>query len=326
MISFRNPFFLWLLVPAALAAIAVFLTKRKTSSAKIPSKVPVSRTLRLRLFDVLLPVLKIIALVLVCLALARPQKVERTEIPPAEGIDIMLVLDTSYSMAALDFAPDRMEAAKAAAADFVRKRKNDRIGLTVFGGAVLLACPLTLDYNSVLEGISSARLNMTFADGTAIGDAIVASVNHLKDSKAKSKVMVLLTDGRSNVGMINDMSLAAKTAKTFGIKIYTIGTAGKGKTKIPTGDPLMPVAYIDEDLDEPTLKEIASITGGEFYRAKNSAELNGIYSRIDSLEKTKFEVKTSSSYTDYYNYFLLPALFVFLMAALSERTIFRSIP
>lgn len=326
MISFRNPYFLWLLVPVFFAALAVFLTKKRTSSALLPSKMPVSRTLRLRLFNVLPPLLKIIALILVCIALARPQKVEKTEVPPTEGIDIMLVLDTSYSMASLDFSPNRMEAAKSAAADFVRKRKNDRIGLTVFGGAVLLSCPLTLDYNSVLEGISAARLNMTYADGTAIGDAIVASVNHLKDSKAKSKVMVLLTDGRSNVGIINDMSLAAKTAKTFGIKIYTIGTAGKGKSKIPTGDPIMPIAYIDDDLDEPTLQVIASITGGEFYRAKNASELNGIYSRIDSLEKTKFEVKISSSYTDFYNYFLLPALFIFLLAALSERTVFRSIP
>ena len=191
---------------------------------------------------------------------------------------------------------------------------------------MLLACPLTLDYASVLDSINSSNLNMTYADGTAIGDAIVAGVNHLKDSKAKSKVMVLLTDGRSNVGIITDLPLAAKTAKTFGIKIYTIGTAGKGDAKIATGDPMNPVAYIREDLDEPTLREIAAITGGEFYRAKNAAELNGIYSRIDSLEKTKFEGRSSSTYTDYYNYFLLPAIFLFLLAALSERTVFRSIP
>lgn len=326
MITFRNPFFLFLLIPVVLAALAVFFTKKRTSSARIPNLVPAVKTLRVKLFETVPPLLKVLALVLVCFALARPQKVDKQEVPPTEGIDIMLVLDTSPSMAAMDFEPDRMEAAKAAAADFVRKRKNDRIGLTVFGGAALLSCPLTLDYNSVLEGITSASLNMTLESGTAIGDAIVTAVNHLKDSKAKSKVMVLLTDGRSNVGIVNDMSLAAKTAKTFGIKIYTIGTAGKGRAKFPTGNPLMPVAFIDEDLDEPTLKTIASITGGEFYRAKNLGELNGIYAKIDSLEKTKFDVKTLSSYTDYYNYFLLPALLIFLLAALSERTIFRSIP
>ena len=326
MISFRDPYFFFLLIPAFFAALAVFLTKKRTMSARLPSAVPDIKTLRVHLFEKVPLFLRLLVIILVCIALARPQKVEKTEVPPTEGIDIMLLLDTSYSMAALDFSPNRMEAAKEAAADFVKKRKNDRIGLTVFGGAVLLACPLTLDYGSVLSSISNSFLNMTYVDGTAIGDAIVAGVNHLKDSKAKSKVMVLLTDGRSNVGIINDMSLAAKTAKTFGIKIYTIGTAGKGKAKIATGDPIRPIAYIEEDLDEPTLRLIASLTGGEFYRAKNASELNGIYSRIDSLEKTKFEGKTSSSYTDYYNYFLLPALFFFLLAALSERTIFRSIP
>lgn len=326
MISFRNPYFLFLLIPVLLAALAVFFTKKRTYSARVPNMVPAVKSMRVRLFETVPPLLKVLALVLVCFALARPQKIDKQEIPPTEGIDIMLVLDTSYSMAALDFSPNRMEAAKNAAADFVMKRKNDRIGLIVFGGAVLLSCPLTLDYNSVLSGINSAKLNMTLADGTAVGDAIVTGVNHLKNSKAKSRIMVLLTDGRSNVGMVTDMSLAAKTAKSFDIKIYTIGTAGKGRAKIPTGNMLMPVAFIEEDLDEPTLRLIASLTGGEFYRAKNADELNGIYSRIDSLEKTKFEVKTSSSYTDYYNYMLIPALFLFLLAVLSERTLFRSIP
>lgn len=326
MISFRNPYFLLLIIPVLLAALCVFLSKRRTASAKLPNPVPAIRTLRVRLFQIVPPLLKILALILICFALARPQKVLKTEIPPTEGIDIMLVLDTSYSMAAMDFAPNRMEAAKAAAAEFVRKRKNDRIGLTVFGGAVLLSCPLTLDYATLLESIAAADLSMTYVDGTAIGDAIVAGVNHLKDSKAKSKVMVLLTDGRSNVGIITDLGLAAKTAKTFGIKVYTIGTAGKGDAKIPTGNPLQPVATMADDLDEPTLREIAAITGGEFYRAQNASELNGIYSRIDSLEKTKFETKSTSSYTDYYNFLLLPAILLFLLAAISERTVFRSIP
>jgi Ca-activated chloride channel family protein len=225
----------------------------------------------------------------------------------------MLTLDTSGSMETEDFTPyNRLEAAKAAATEFVKKRRNDRIGVTVFGGNALLTCPLTLDYQSVLELLDSTYIGMTKAEGTAIGDAIITAVNHLKDSKAKSKVIVLLTDGRSNVGVVTDMALAARTAQAYDIKIYTIGTAEKGKS--------------EEDLDEPTLREIAAITGGEFYRAKNYSELERVYSKIDELEKTKFDVKTYTSYTDLYLYLLTPALALLAALYVLERTYFRTIP
>ena len=325
---FKHPWLL-LLMPllGLLAGLARAQAGRRLSSAGMPAPLPALRTLRTRLFALLPFWGRVLAMTLLIFALARPQKASRGEIPPAEGIDIMLALDTSYSMAAEDFQPyNRLEAAKKAAADFVKKRKNDRIGVTVFGGTALLTCPLTLDYQSVLEMLEAAYLNMTRAEGTAVGDAIVTAVNHLKESKAKSKIIVLLTDGRSNTGMVTDLGLAARTAQAYDIKIYTIGTAGKGRAQISTGDPSQPVIYIDEDLDEPTLREIAGLTGGEFYRAKNYAELDNIYARIDSLEKTKFEAKTYTNYADLYLYFLAPALALLGLLFVLERTYFRTVP
>jgi len=325
---FKNPWIL-LLMPLAgvLAGLAWAQRHRRLHSAGVTAPLPPKDSLRSRLFRYLPFWGRVLAISLIILALARPQKATRGDIPPSEGIDIMLTIDTSLSMAAMDFAPyNRLEAAKAAAADFVKKRKNDRIGVTVFGGVAMLTCPLTLDYQSVFDLIDSIYISMTRADGTAIGDAIITAVNHLKDSKAKSKVIILLTDGRSNVGLVTDLALAAKTAAAYDIKIYTIGTAGKGQAQIPTGDPSQPVAYIDEDLDEPTLREIAALTGGEFYRAKNYAELDTIYSRIDALEKTKFEAKSYTDYSDKYEYFLAPALLLLALLFMLERTYFRTVP
>ena len=325
---FKHPWVL-LLMPAIgiLAGLAWSQRYRRNATTGVPASLPALRTPRTRLFRIVPFWGRVLALTLLVFALARPQQATRGEVPPSEGIDIMLTVDTSYSMAAEDFHPyNRLEAAKKAAADFVKQRKNDRIGVIMFGGAAMLTCPLTLDYQSVLEMLESAYLNMTRAEGTAVGDAIVTGVNHLKESKAKSKVIVLLTDGRSNTGLVTDLNLAAKTAAAFDIKVYTIGTAGKGKAAISTGDPMQPVVYIEEDLDEPTLREIAALTGGEFYRAKNYAELDRIYGRIDSLEKTEFEVKTYTEYSDKYMYFLAPALLLLALMFVLERTYFRTIP
>jgi Ca-activated chloride channel family protein len=324
----KHPWVLLLMpVIGILAGLAWSQRYRRNVTAGVPAPLPALRTARTRLFRIVPFWGRVLALTLLVFALARPQQATRGEVPPSEGIDIMLTVDTSYSMAAEDFHPyNRLEAAKKAAADFVKQRKNDRIGVIMFGGAAMLTCPLTLDYQSVLEMLDSAYLNMTRAEGTAVGDAIVTGVNHLKESKAKSKVIVLLTDGRSNTGLVTDLNLAAKTAAAFDIKVYTIGTAGKGKAAISTGDPMQPVIYIEEDLDEPTLREIAALTGGEFYRAKNYAELDRIYGRIDSLEKTEFEVKTYTEYSDKYMYFLAPALLLLALMFALERTYFRTIP
>ena len=328
MIFFKDPWTLLLLPALALlAALARTQERRRLRSAGVPAPMPAQASMRSMLFKVVPFWTRVLAIALVIFALARPQKAERGETPPSEGIDIMLALATSGSMDAQDLTPSRLDAAKNAASDFVKKRKNDRIGVTVFGGAALLTCPLTLDYQSVLELLDSTYVDMTKADGTAIGDAIITAVNHLKDSKAKSKVIILLTDGRSNTGLITDLTLAAKTAQANDVKIYTIGTAGKGPAQIATGNPLQPVVYVEEDLDEPALREIADITGGEFYRATNTEELDSIYSKIDSLEKTKFEAKkVFTAYTDLYEYLLVPALLLLAVLFLLEKTYFRTIP
>ncbi len=327
MISFKYPLVL-LLVPALglLAAVAWSQSARRLETAGVPAPLPAMRTMRSRLFRTVPFWGRVLALLLLTLALARPQKATRGEVPPAEGIDIILAMDTSYSMAAEDFQPDRLEAAKQAAEEFVKGRRNDRIGVLVFGGVAMLTCPLTLDYQSVLDTIKSTYINMTGADGTAIGDAIVTAVNHLKDSKAKSKVIILLTDGRSNTGLVTDLAMAAKTAAAYGIKIYAIGTARKGRAQISTGDPMQPVIYTDDDLDESALREIADYTGGQFYRAQNNAELRDIYSRIDSMERTKFDSKSYTQYSDKYLYFLAPALLLLALLFVLEKTYFRTVP
>jgi len=326
--SFASPWALLLLVPVLGAVVSAGSRWRgKFASAGSPLPLPAVATFKTKLFHFLPFYARAAALVLLTLAMARPQKAERGQIPPAEGVDIMLTLDTSPSMAAIDFNPfNRLDAAKTAAADFVRQRAHDRIGVVVFGGTAMLSCPLTLDYASALEFIDSSYLNMTRADGTAIGDAIATAVNHLKGSKAKSKVIILLTDGRSNTGLIGDPVTAAKTAAAYDIKIYTIGTAAKGPAKVPTGNPFQPYVMIGEDLDEATLLEIAKTTGGEFYRATNYMELQRIYGKIDSLEKTKFEIKTYANYSDRHQGLLAAALLLLALTFILEKTYLRTIP
>ncbi|MBU2572767.1 MAG: VWA domain-containing protein [Elusimicrobia bacterium] len=326
--TFKHPYLLGLIpLLLVLALTAGSIARGRLAAVKLPVNLPAHKTLKTQLFRFLPLWVRTLALILLALALARPQKIEKGQLPPAEGIDIMMCLDTSYSMVALDFSPyNRLDAAKNAASDFARKRVNDRIGMVVFGGTAMLSCPLTLDYQSLLEFIDSTRINMTKAEGTAIGDALITSVNHLKNSKAKSKVIILLTDGRSNVGIITDPVMAARTAEAYDIKIYAIGTAAKGRARVPTGDPFQPYAVMEDDLDEPTLREIADRTGGEFCRAGNYAELQKVYDRIDSLEKTKFEVKSYANYTDVYLIFLAPAMAMLLLLFILERTYFRTIP
>ncbi|MBI4655234.1 MAG: VWA domain-containing protein [Elusimicrobia bacterium] len=326
---FKNPYFL-LLIPLApcLGLVLKTLFSGRQAGLRMPLEMEACReTLKVQVYGLLSFWGRILAITLAIIALARPQEISVTEIPPVEGVDIMLCIDTSMSMAALDFNPyNRLDAAKNAATDFVKKRLHDRIGITVFGGNTALACPLTLDYQAVLEFLDSIYLNMTESQGTAVGDALATSINHIKNSAAKSKVIILLTDGRSNTGLITDPVIAARTAAAFDIKIYAIGTASKGRAQIPTNDPLQPYLYVDEDLDEGTLMAIAKTAGGEFFRAKNYAELQRIYSKIDELEKTKFEAKIHADYEDKYLLFLLPSAFLFLLIFILERTVFMRIP
>ena len=325
---FKNYQFLYLIpvVLAAAALIKLIPAMAKKASLKISLKLPQTETLKAQLSVIIGYGGRLIAIILIIIALARPQEVSKSDIPPAKGVDIILCLDTSYSMAALDFNPNRLEAAKKAAVDFIKKRSNDRIGIVVFGETAVMTCPLTLDYPAISEFIDMIYLNMIDNKGTAIGDGIMTAINHIKESAAKSKIIILLTDGRSNAGIISDPVYAAKIAKTFDIKIYSIGTASKGKAQIPTGNPLNPIGYINEDLDEATLMELSAITDGKFFRAKNRKELKEIYSLIDSMEKTEFDIKIFSNYKDLYPYFLFPAIMLLLLVFLLEKTYFMRIP
>ena len=318
---FRHPWFL-ALIPfiLLLALIARSMGTRRLAAVKLSVALPEQETGRTALFRYFPFWVRVMTLILLVFALARPVKVEKGSVPPTEGIDIMLCLDTSYSMMAMDLSPNRLEAAKNAADGFIRMRANDRIGMVIFGGVAVLSCPLTLDYQSLTELLSSTELNMTRVDGTAIGDALITSVNHLKNSKAKSKIIILLTDGRSNVGIITDPLMSAKTAAAYDIKVYTIGTAAKGPARLPNGQ------MLNDDLDEGTLMEVAGLTGGEFYRAGNFLELQKIYAKIDALEKTRFEVKTYTNYSDLYLLFLVPAMLLAALVFILEKTYLRTIP
>ena len=272
--------------------------------------------------------LRAAALVLCAAALARPQAVRRQAAGLTEGIDILLAMDTSTSMRALDFAPlDRIGAAKETAKRFITGRTADRIGVLDFGGAPLLNCPLTLDYDAVNDTIDSLEPGMTGVEGTAIGDGITAAVNHLRPGRAKSKVIILLTDGRSNTGLIDPLT-AAKAAAAYGIKIYTIGTGKRGQSLIPIDQPgggraLVP---IDDDLDDEILTQIAEATGGKYFRAQSLRELSLIYSEIDRMEKAPVERPQTVSYTDLYPWFLVPALLLLSSEVWLTRTWLLRVP
>ncbi|MBI5623244.1 MAG: VWA domain-containing protein [Elusimicrobia bacterium] len=251
---------------------------------------------------VLPPALKTAALVLIAFGLARPQQVSSRNQGVGEGIDIMLVIDTSTSMNALDFQPEnRLFAAKDTAVRFVRGRAQDRVGLVIFGGAAMLSCPLTIDYDALTGRIAELEPGMTHADGTAIGDGIVTGVNHIRNSDGKSKVLILLTDGRHNTGIIDPVT-AAKVAKTYGIKVYTIGCAKRGEALMPVDDPKFGrvMVRVRDDLDEDILNEIARMTDGRYWRATSLQELRDVYAEIDRLEKTKVKLPEIVSRADRY--------------------------
>jgi Ca-activated chloride channel family protein len=274
------------------------------------------------------PFLTILSLLLMTIALARPQTVKRESAGPTEGVDILLALDTSTSMNAIDFDPmDRMTAAKRAALDFIAKRVSDRIGALVFGADPLLMCPLTLDYDALGGFLERVHAGMTRSDGTAIGDGLAAAVDHLKDSSAKSRIIILLTDGRSNTGLVDPLT-AAKTARAFGIKVYTIGTAKRGEAMIPIDSPLLGrrLVRIKDDLDEDTLLKIAAETDGKYFRATNADELAAIYAEIDRLEKTEYERPELVTYTDILVPFLIPAALLLFAEMLLSRTLLLRLP
>ena len=274
--------------------------------------------------------LRALAFTMVVLVLARPQTQNSWASKTVDGIDIMLAMDVSTSMLAEDLRPNRIEAAKQVAAEFIIGRPNDNIGLSIFAGEAFTQCPMTTDHASLLNMLQNVRTDIAarglIEDGTAIGMGLANAVSRLKESKAKSKVVILLTDGSNNRGDISPMT-AAEIAKSMGIRVYTIGVGTNKVAPYP-----MPVAggvqyvNIPVEIDTKTLSDIAAVTEGDFYRATNTKELRKIYKEIDQLEKSKLNVKKFSKRYEAYQPFALVAVLALLLEILLRITIFRRIP
>ena len=273
--------------------------------------------------------LRLAVFVLLVLVLARPQTQNSWKNETMEGIDIMLAMDVSTSMLAEDLKPNRIEAAKQVAADFIIGRPNDNIGLTIFAGEAFTQCPMTTDHASLLNLLHNIRTDIAqrlIEDGTAIGMGLANAVSRLKDSKAKSKVVILLTDGSNNRGDLSPMT-AAEIAKSFGIRVYTIGVGTNKVAPYP-----MPVAggvqYINMpvEIDTKMLSDIAEATDGDFYRATNNKELQQIYKEIDKLEKSKLNVKKYSKRYEAYQPYAIAAIILLLLEILLRITVFRKLP
>ncbi len=271
------------------------------------------------------PIFTWIALSLLIIALARPQKTLTTIERSAEGIDIVLVIDLSTSMLAEDLKPNRFEAVKEVAKSFVDMRTSDRIGVVAFARKSYTVVPPTLDYKLVKDLIGELRMGIV-EDGTAIGMGMATAINRLKDTDTKSKVIVLLTDGQNNAGEIDPVT-AADLAVAYNIKIYAVGAGSRGTAPYPVHNPIFGTQYqnIEADIDEEMLNAIVDMTGGKYYRATNTEELRGIYEEIDALEKTEVEEIIYTDYKDLYAGYLLAALLIFAAAFAIETLYLRSI-
>lgn len=330
MFRFANPEFLALF---AIIPILIFwyIKRNKQASATLRySNLGIIKTVKkspVKRYRHILFVLRLLVISLLIVGFARPQSGRHEEKVTTEGIDIILAMDISSSMLAEDFKPkNRIEAAKTVAAEFIKGRQNDRIGLVVFAGQSFTQCPLTLDYGILLRFLQEVHIGM-IEDGTAIGMAIGNCVNRLRDSKAKSKVVILLTDGRNNRGELDPLT-AAKVAKTFEVRIYTIGAGTKGTALYPVDDPIFGKRYVrmPVEIDENLLTQIASITGGKYFRATDRKSLENIYADIGKLEKTKIEIKEYTRYKELFTKYLLLALSLLLVEIVLANTKFRKIP
>lgn len=269
--------------------------------------------------------LRMAAIAVLIIILARPQSTNSWQNTSTEGIDIVMAMDISSSMLAQDFKPNRLEASKDVAASFINGRPNDNIGLVVFAAESFTQCPLTTDHTVLLNLFKDIQPGI-IQDGTAIGLGLANAVSRIKDSQAKSKVIILLTDGVNNAGEIAPVT-AAEIAKTFGIRVYAIGVGTQGKAPYPF-QTAFGVQYqdIDVDIDEPTLKQIASTTGGQYFRATDNSSLKEIYSEIDKMEKTKISVQQYSKKQEEYKNWALLLFALLLVEILLRNTLLRNIP
>jgi len=330
--NFHNPLLL-ILLPFVAAGIYWSVKKDASRGIRFSSGSLLSglkRSFKVRLSRNLF-ILRIVSVSLLVLALARPQSALLNSRVRAEGIDIVLALDCSTSMLAEDFTlgssrRNRIEVVKSVVRDFIKGRSNDRIGIVAFASRAYAISPLTLDYGWLLENLERVKAGL-IEDGTAIGSGISSSLNRLKNTKAKSKVIILLTDGRNNTGNISPLT-AAEAAQALKIKIYTIGAGAKGLVPYPVQDFFGRTVYqnIEVDIDEDTLKRIATITGGKYFRATDTKSLQEIYKEIDSLEKTPEEQKGYMRYEELFAYFLVPGLIILLLEIILANSILRKLP
>ena len=276
------------------------------------------------------PILRCLAIFFIVLSLARPQQGQTTREILTKGVDIILAVDTSGSMRALDFKKEdqrvtRLKALKDVASEFIKKRQQDRIGLVAFGQEAFTQCPLTLDQNILLSFLDQLSIGMA-GDSTAIGSAIGIAAKRLKDLESKSKVIILLTDGRNTAGALAPIQ-GAEIAKALGIKVYTIGIGSRGKAPFLV-DTLFGQKYVYQnvDIDETTLKEISKLTGAEYFRATDTESLQEIYNKIDELEKTEVKIKEYSRYFELFPYFLIPGLFLLLLEIITSQTRYQRVP
>ncbi|AWO01756.1 aerotolerance regulator BatA [Chitinophaga alhagiae] len=328
-ITFAYPAFFWLLL---LIPVMIwwhyqggrrFQGSVQVSSLQGLKGLPVSWKVR---FRPLLLVLRIIAYAALVTALARPQTSNTSESIDSEGIDIVMSIDISGSMLAEDLRPNRMEAAKKTAMEFVDSRISDRIGLVIFSGESFTQCPITMDHGVLKQQIMQIRSGM-LQDGTAIGMGLATAVDRLQNSKAKSKVIVLLTDGVNNTGLVDPLT-ALEIAKAYKIKVYTIGvgTIGKAPSPATMPDGSVQMQMVDVQIDEPLMKKIATETGGRYFRATDNTSLKNIYQEIDKLERSKVEITSYKRFTEHFFPLAMIALACLLLEVVLRYTVFRRLP
>ena len=320
MVTFASPWFLslLLLIPI-LFVVKNLLSKSKNGALKLSSRTIVSYQMikKGQLKNRILTFFHFAVIILIIIGLARPRIIQSLQEKSIEVIDIVLVIDISSSMLATDFKPNRLEVVKKTAKNFIEKRDGDRLGILVFAGESFIQCPLTVDHDVLLSLMDEISVAQQSFDGTAIGMAIANATNRLRKSTAKSKVMILLSDGSNNAGEL-DPNTAADLANQFGIKIYTIGAGTNQDVSFIPGR-----GYIRNEIDEKTLQSIAKQTGGAYFRATNNQALEEIYSTIDELERTEVEIKVYTQYQELYGWLFIPALLLGVGGNILERYIFR---
>ncbi len=328
-IQFVNPEFLWLLILIpAIGLWYYFKHKDRYATLRIPGLQNTWQFSSIRgQLRGLLPLLRALCIGALIIALARPQQVLKEEEIKAEGIDIAMVMDLSSSMLAQDFKPDRLEVSKRVAAEFVDKRKFDRVGLAVFAGEAFTQCPLTTDHGVVKDFLENLKCGI-LEDGTAIGMGLATGVNRLKDSEAKSKVIILLTDGVNNAGYIKPLT-SAEIAQEFNIKVYTIGVGSTGEALTPVsrrsdGRYIFGLARVE--IDEALLQQIAEMTGGKYFRATSAEGLKKIYAEIDLLERTEMDITSIKRYSEEFHRFAFWGMMFLILELVLRYTFLRAIP